>query len=300
MLALVANVRGVLRERVARSEWMSDVTRVQALRKLDALGLKIGYPDRWQDYAGLDLRPGPFASNLLRARAFAVRSDLARIGRRVEDERWSMTPPTVNAYYGMARNEIVFPAGRLQPPFFSVTYDDAANYGGIGAAIGHELSHGFDDAGRRYDAEGNVRDWWAPEDARRFGERAHGVERQYGAYVVIDTFRLDGRLTLGENIADVVGVSLAYEALERALQGTRRETIGGFTPEQRFFLAYAQSRLSVVRPEAVRAMRTTSVHAPSRFRINGPLSNMPEFARAFGCKEGDPMVRPEGARARIW
>ena len=300
MLALVANVRGVLRERVARSEWMSDVTRVQALRKLDALGLKIGYPDRWQDYAGLDLRPGPFASNLLRARAFAVRSDLARIGRRVEDERWSMTPPTVNAYYGMARNEIVFPAGRLQPPFFSVTYDDAANYGGIGAAIGHELSHGFDDAGRRYDAEGNVRDWWAPEDARRFRQRADAVERQYGAYVVIDTFRLDGRLTLGENMADIVGVGLAYEALERALQGTRRETIGGFTPEQRFFLAYAQSRLSVVRPEAVRAMRTTSVHAPSRFRINGPLSNMPEFARAFGCKEGDPMVRPEGARARIW
>ena len=300
MLALVANVRGVLRERIARSEWMSDGTRAEALRKLDALGQKIGYPDRWQDYTGLDLRPGPFVSNLQRARAFAVRADLARIGRQAEGARWAMTPPTVNAYYGMASNEIVFPAGRLQPPFFSVTYDDAANYGGIGAAIGHELTHGFDDAGRRYDAEGNVRDWWAPVDARRFHERAHVVERQYGAYVVIDTLRLDGRLTLGENMADVVGVSLAYEALERALRGKPRATIDGFTPEQRFFLAYAQSRLSVQRPEAMRTTLTTAVHAPSRFRINGPLSNMPEFARAFGCREGDPMVRPAPERATIW
>jgi putative endopeptidase len=300
MLALVANVRGVLRERIARSEWMSDGTRVEALRKLDALGQKIGYPDRWQDYAGLELQPGPFASNLLRARAFAVRTDLVRIGHRVDGARWQMTPPTVNAYYAMARNEVVFPAGRLQPPFFSVTYDDAANYGGIGAAIGHELSHGFDDAGRRYDAEGNVRDWWAPDDAARYRQRALAVERQYGAYVVIDTFRLDGRLTLGENMADVVGVSLAYQALERALRGVRRETIDGFTPEQRFFLAYAQSRLSVVRPAAARSMRTTSVHAPSRYRVNGPLSNMPEFARAFGCREGDPMVRPERERVTIW
>ena len=300
MLALVANLRGVLRDRLARSAWIGETTRAEALRKLDAVGLRIGYPDRWRDYTGLDIRPGPFATNLQRAREYLVRADLARIGRPVDRDRWRMTAPTVNAYYAMASNEIVFPAGRLQPPFFSVTYDDAANYGGIGAAIGHEISHGFDDAGRRYDADGNVRDWWTPEDAQRFRERAETVERQYGAYVVIDTLRLDGRLTLGENIADVVGVSLAYDALARALRGKPPATIDGFTPEQRFFLAYAQSRLSVQRPEATRSMLATSVHAPSRFRINGPLSNMPEFARAFGCKEGDPMVRPARERAMIW
>jgi predicted metalloendopeptidase len=211
-----------------------------------------------------------------------------------------MTAPTVNAYYSMAVNEIVFPAGRLQPPFFSVAYDDGANYGGIGAAIGHEMSHGFDDAGRQYDAAGNVRDWWAPDDARRYRERAEAVVRQYGAYVVIDTLRLNPRLTLGENIADVAGVSIAYEALERALRGKPRATIDGFTAEQRFFLAYAQSRLSVQRPESMRMLLATAVHAPSRVRVNGPLSNMPEFARAFGCKEGDPMVRPAPERVSIW
>jgi predicted metalloendopeptidase len=300
MLELVENLRGVLRDRIQRADWMTDSTRAEALAKLNTLGLKIGYPDRWQDYASLDIRPGAFATNVRRAREFSVRADLARIGRPVERDRWRMTPPTVNAYYSMAMNEIVFPAGRLQPPFFSVAYDDAANYGGIGAAIGHEMSHGFDDAGRQYDAEGNVRDWWTPDDSRRYRERADVVARQYGAYVVIDTFRLNGRLTLGENIADVVGVSIAYEALERAVRGKRRVTVDGFTPEQRFFLAYAQSRLSVQRPESMRLMSTTSVHSPSRHRINGPLSNMPEFAHAFGCREGDAMVRPAGERATIW
>ncbi|HEU4720590.1 MAG TPA: M13 family metallopeptidase [Gemmatimonadaceae bacterium] len=300
MLALIGNLRGVLRDRIARADWMSDRTRAEALAKLDAFGQKVGYPDRWQDYAGLDIRPGPFAANLQRAREFLVRADLARVGRPTERDRWRMTPPTVNAYYDLARNEIVFPAGRLQPPFFSVAYDDGANYGGIGTAIGHEMSHGFDDLGRQYDAAGNVRDWWTPDDARRYRERAAVVERQYGSYVVIDTLRINGRLTLGENIADVVGVSLAYEAMQRALRGRPRTTIDGFTPEQRFFLAYAQTRLSVQRPESVRLSLATAVHSPSRYRINGPLSNMPDFARAFGCKEGDPMVRPASERAAIW
>ena len=211
-----------------------------------------------------------------------------------------MTAPTVNAYYSASLNEIAFPAGRLQPPFFSVAYDEPANYGGIGATIGHELSHGFDDSGRKYDAAGNVRDWWTPEDARRYGERAAVVERQYGSYVAIDTLRLNGRLTLGENIADVVGVSIAYEAMQRAMQGKPRTTIDGFTPEQRFFLAYARARLTVLRPEAARMMLATDPHSPGRFRVNGPLSNMPEFAQAFGCGEGDEMVRPGSSRARIW
>ena len=300
MLELIQRVRVAFRERISRADWVSDPTRVEALRKLDAIRQKIGYPDRWRDYAALDIRPEPFAMNVLRAKAFLIRENLERIGGPVDRNRWRMTAPTANAYNDWSLNEIAFPAGRLQPPFFSVSYDDAANYGGIGTTIGHELSHGFDDLGRKYDAEGNMRDWWTPEDARRFRDRAEVIERQYGAYVVIDTLKLNGKLTLGENIADVVGVSIAYSALEQALRGKPRTPIDGFTPEQRFFLAYAQSRLEARRPEAIRLMLTNDAHAPSRLRVNGPLSNMPEFARAFGCTPGDAMVRPEGARARIW
>jgi putative endopeptidase len=297
---IVASVRGVLRDRIRHADWMSDDTRAEALRKLDAFGQKIGYPDSWNDYEGLDIAAVPFAENVRRTRAWLFQHDVIRIGRSVDREQWLMTTPTVNAYYSAQLNEIVFPAGRLQPPFFSASYDEAANYGGIGATVGHEMSHGFDDAGRQYDAAGNVRDWWAPEDARHYRARANVVERQYSAYVAIDTLHLNGRLTLGENIADVVGVSLAYEALERALDGKSRASIDGFTPEQRFFLAYAQARLSVLRPESARLLLATDPHSPGRFRVNGPLSNMPEFARAFGCREGDPMVRSEGTRARIW
>jgi putative endopeptidase len=300
MMEIVSSLRAVLRDRIRQADWMSDQTRAEALRKLDAFNQKVGYPDSWSDYSGLEIAPVPYAENVRRTRAWLFQRDLMRIGRSVDRDQWLMTTPTVNAYYSAQLNEIVFPAGRLQPPFFSVSYDDAANYGGIGATIGHEMSHGFDDSGRQYDAAGNVRDWWAPEDARRYRARASVVEKQYGAYAVIDTMHLNGRLTLGENIADVVGVSLAYEALERALTGESRAPIDGFTPEQRFFLAYAQARLSVLRPESARLLLTTDPHSPGRFRVNGPLSNMPEFARAFGCKEGDPMVRSEGARARIW
>ncbi|HKH91165.1 MAG TPA: M13 family metallopeptidase [Gemmatimonadaceae bacterium] len=300
MLEIVGSLRAVLRERISRADWMSERTRAQALAKLEAFNQKIGYPDRWQDYAGLDVQRDSYAANVRRARAYQVRRDVARIGSPVDRDQWLMTAPTVNAYYSASLNEIAFPAGRLQPPFFSVEYDDPANYGGIGATIGHELSHGFDDSGRKYDAVGNVRDWWTAEDARRYGERASVVERQYGAYVVLDTLRINGRLTLGENIADVVGVSIAHEAMGRAMRDKPRTTIDGFTPAQRFFLAYARARLTVLRPEAARMMLATDPHSPGRFRVNGPLSNMPEFAEAFGCKEGDAMVRPAGARARIW
>ena len=300
MLEIVQSLRDVLHDRIVRAEWMTGRTREQALAKLAAFNQKIGYPERWQDYAALEVLPDSYAANVQRARAHQVKRDLARVGKPVDRDQWLMTAPTVNAYYSASLNEIAFPAGRLQPPFFSTAYDDPANYGGIGATIGHELSHGFDDSGRKYDAAGNVRDWWTPEDARRYGERAGVVERQYGSYVVIDTLRLNGRLTLGENIADVVGVSIAYEAMQRALRGKPRTSIDGFTPEQRFFLAYARARLTVLRPEAARMMLATDPHSPGRFRVNGPLSNMPEFAQAFGCREGDGMVRPLGDRARIW
>ena len=300
MLEIVGSLRDVLRDRIRRADWMSERTRAQALAKLAAFNQKIGYPDVWQDYAELDVQPDSYAANVRRARTHQVKRDLARVGKPIDRDQWLMTAPTVNAYYSASLNEIAFPAGRLQPPFFSVAYDEPANYGGIGATIGHELSHGFDDSGRKYDATGNVRDWWTPEDARRYGERASVVERQYGAYVVLDTLRINGRLTLGENIADVVGVSIAYEAMQRAMRGKPRTVVEGFTPEQRFFLAYARARLTVLRPEAARMMLATDPHSPGRFRVNGPLSNMPEFARAFGCKPGDAMVRPESGRAWIW
>ena len=300
MLEIVQSLRDVLQDRIARADWMSERTRAQALAKLTAFNQKIGYPDRWQDYAALEVTPDSFAANVRRARSAQVRRDLARVGKPVDRDQWLMTAPTVNAYYSAALNEVAFPAGRLQPPFFSVTYDEPANYGGIGATIGHELSHGFDDSGRKYDAAGNVRDWWTPDDARRYGERASVVERQYGSYVALDTLHVNGKLTLGENIADVVGVSIAYEAMQRAMRGRPRTTIDGFTPEQRFFLAYARARLTVLRPEAARMLLATDPHSPGRFRVNGPLSNMPEFAEAFGCSAGDAMVRPVADRARIW
>jgi putative endopeptidase len=300
MLGMVTNLRAAMRDRIVRAEWMSEETRTQALQKMDAFNQKIGYPETWRDYAEIDITPGPFAQNVLRVRAAETKRDYARIGKPIDRSLWGMTAPTVNAYYSPPLNEIVFPAGRLQAPFFSVSFDDAANYGGVGATIGHEMSHGFDDSGRQYDAKGNLRDWWTAEDARRYNERAKVVEDQYSGYVAIDTLRVNGKLTLGENLADIVGVSVAYDALQRELRGRRRESIDGFTPEQRFFLGWAQARLSVLRPEAARVQVATDPHSPGRFRVNGPLSNMPEFAQAFGCKEGDPMVRPAAQRARIW
>jgi putative endopeptidase len=300
MMAMVMNLRAVMRDRIARAEWMSETTRQEALRKMDSFNQKIGYPETWRDYAELDVTPGPFVRNVLASRAAEVRRDYARVGKPVDRKIWRMTAPTVNAYYSQALNEIVFPAGRLQPPFFALSYDDAANYGGVGGTIGHEISHGFDDSGRQYDADGNLRDWWTADDASRYRDRAAVVETQYNTYVAIDTLRVNGKLTLGENLADVVGVSVAFEALQRALQGKPRQVIDGFTPEQRFFLAYAQARLSVNRPELARVLVATGAHSPGPYRVNGPLSNMPEFAKAFGCKPGDSMVRPDSIRARIW
>jgi putative endopeptidase len=300
MLGMVRNLRAAMRDRIVRAEWMSEATRAEALQKMDAFNQKIGYPETWRDYAELTVAGGPFVENVMRVRASEAARDRARIGKPIDRSQWAMTAPTVNAYYNPPLNEIVFPAGRLQAPFFSVTFDDGANYGGVGATIGHEMSHGFDDSGRRYDAQGNLRDWWTPEDAARYNARAKVVEDQYGAYVAIDTLRVNGKLTLGENLADIVGVSVAYDALQRELAGKPHDPIDGFTPEQRFFLGWAQARLSVLRPEAARVQVATDPHSPGRFRVNGPLASMPEFAQAFGCKEGDPMVLPAEKRARIW
>jgi putative endopeptidase len=299
-IEMIENLRAVMRERITKAEWMSDATRQQALTKLSSFNRKIGYPDQWRDYSALEVENGPYVANYLHARSFAVARDLAKIGKPVDRGEWFMTPPTVNAYFSPQLNEIAFPAGRLQPPFFHPSYDEGANYGGIGGTIGHEMSHGFDDEGRQYDSRGNLTDWWTEQDAKNYTQRAKVVENQYNAYVVLDSLHVNGKLTLGENLADVVGVSVAYDALERALAGKPRTKIDGFTPEQRFFLAYAQARRSNARPEQLRLQIQTDPHSPGQFRVNGPLSNMPEFAKAFGCKPGDPMVRSDDMRARVW
>jgi putative endopeptidase len=299
-LEMIDNLRSVMQERIQKSEWMNSATKQQALTKLSSFNQKIGYPDVWRDYSDLEVVEGPWGVNFLNARKYAIRRDLAKLGKPVDRGEWFMTPPTVNAYFAPQLNEIAFPAGRLQPPFFHPSYDEAANYGGVGGTIGHELSHGFDDQGRQYDSKGNLMDWWTAEDAKAYLDRAKVVEDQYNAYTVLDSLHVNGKLTLGENLADVVGVSVAYDALQRALAGKPRTLIDGFTPEQRFFLAYAQARRGNARDEALRLQIRTDPHSPGRFRVNGPLSNMPEFAKAFGCKEGDPMVRSASIRARIW
>jgi len=302
-LEMVGNIQKVMRTRLAALEWMSDATRQQALAKLDAFVNKIGYPDKWIDYTALVVKPGDaFATNVLRADRFAVRRNLDKLGKPVDRGEWGMTPPTVNAYYNPPFNEIVFPAGILQPPFFDPNADDAVNYGGMGAVIGHEITHGFDDQGRQYDAQGNLRDWWSKEDAERFTKRADVVVAQFGGYTVGDTAtRVNGKLTLGENIADLGGLTIAYYALQKALEGKPRPAaIDGFTPEQRFFLAWAQIWRTNTRPEFARLLVNVDPHAPGRWRTNGPLSNMPEFAKAWGCKAADPMVRGDTLRAQIW
>jgi putative endopeptidase len=297
---MVSNLLAVYRSRIQTLPWMGEETRRQALAKLGTFNRKIGYPEKWRDYTAFQVEPGPFYANVRRGIVFQNQRDRAKVGKPVDRTEWFMTVPTVNAYYSPTNNEIAFPAGRLQPPFFHPSYDLAANYGGIGATIGHEVSHGFDDQGRKYDAAGNLRDWWTADDAARFGELAAVVEKQYGDYTVLDSLHLNGKQTQGENLADVAGVSIAYEALQRALQEKPRERIDGFTPEQRFFLAYAQARRQNSRDEALRLQVQTDVHSPGEFRVNGPLSNMPEFQKAWGCRAGDPMVRPEGERAKVW
>jgi predicted metalloendopeptidase len=299
---LVQEIRAAFARRVHQLEWMSDSTKVRAEQKLEAMNYKVGYPDQWRDYSRLTITEGPFVLNRLRAVEFENRRQLARVGQAVDRTEWGMTPPTINAYYNPLMNEMVLPAGQLRPPFFDPEADDAANYGGTGGGtIGHELTHGFDDEGRQYDAQGNLQNWWTDEDERRFNERAQKVVDQFNGFLIIDTLHVNGKLALGENLADFGGMVIAWDALQHRL-GTNPAPalIDGFTPAQRFFLAYAQSWRSETRPETLRLRGLTDPHAPPRWRVNGPLANMPEFAKAFGCKAGDPMVQPDSLRAEVW
>ena len=298
---IVDNLVSEFRVRIEAAEWMSRPTKQEALVKLDAFTRKIGYPDQWLDYSRVTIVPGDYFANLRAADRWASRRDWAKIGKPTNRTEWGMTPPTVNAYTNPLLNELVFPAGILQPPFYDPKADDAVNYGAMGAVIGHEMSHEFDDQGRQYDKAGNLRDWWAKEDATRFVTEATKIERQFDAYTVIDTgTHVNGKLTLGENLGDFGGLTIAYSAMQRALANGPRAKIDGFTPEQRFFLGWAQVWREVTRPESMRQQVNSNPHAPGEWRVNGPLSNMPEFRAAWGCKAGDAMVRAEALRPRIW
>jgi putative endopeptidase len=291
--ALVANVKNTLRERLAKLDWMQPKTREEALRKLDAMAVKLGHPSKWRDYSGLAVDQGVYVLNVLQASEFEARYDLGKVGKPTDRTEWDMTPPTVNAYYNPSRNEIVFPAGILQPPFFDPKADDAVNYGGIGMVIGHELTHGFDDQGRKFDAEGNLRDWWTTEDARVYKERAEEIAEQYSRYVPIDDLKINGQMTLGENIADLGGLKVAYLAFKKTQKDKpTSEKIDGFTPEQRFFLSFAMLWRAAVRDEFLRRQVRTDFHSPARFRVLGPLYNTPEFFEAF-------QAPPDSARSRL-
>ena len=299
-IELVKNLKAAFRDHIQSLPWMSDTTKARALRKLDAMGVKIGWPDRWRNYGGLRLEEGSFFTNLCRANRFERAWRLAKIGRPVDRTEFSMTAPTVNARYSPLLNDILFPAGILQPPFFDPQADDAVNYGGIGTVIGHEMTHGFDDSGRHYDADGNLRDWWTEEDARQYQERVDRIVAQYDAYTVLDTVHLNGRLTTGENVSDLGGLTMSYAALQRALAGKPRPWINGFTPEQRFFIAYARIWRQRVRPaESLRRVHTDP-HSPGVWRVTGPLSNLTEFEWAFGCAGPGTMMRSPEERVKIW
>jgi len=299
-LEMVNHLTEALRGDLQTLPWMGPETRKQALVKLDAFMRKIGYPDKWRDYSTYQVDRGPYVLNQMRGLQFDFRRDVNKIGKPVDRTEWDMSPPTVNAYYSPLMNEIVFPAGILQPPFFDPKADDASNYGGIGAVIGHEMTHGFDDNGRKFDAQGNLRDWWTPEDEKNFNERAACVEKQFDSYVVEDGLHENGKLELGESIADLGGLKLAYRALQMAEKKKKHALIGGLTQEQRFFISFAQIWATNSRPEYDRLLVNTDTHPLPRFRGIAAPSNMPEFAQAFGCKEGDPLVRPADVRCQIW
>lgn len=293
---MVQAIEQAMETRIRELDWMSATTKKAALAKLHALVNKIGYPPAWRDYAGMEVRRDDFFGNVARGQGFEARRQLSKIGRPVDRDEWVMTPPTVNAYYDAQLNAMNFPAGILQPPLFDPALDDAPNYGNTGSTIGHELTHGFDDEGRQFDAKGNLRDWWGPRDTARFNERAACVAKQYSGYTIVDDIKINGRLTLGEDVADLGGTVLAYLAWKTTHPDAPSRD--GFTPDQRFFVGMAQWACSNERPQALRLRALTGVHSPNRHRVNGVVSNLPEFAKAFSCKPGQPMVRAKPCK--VW
>jgi endothelin-converting enzyme/putative endopeptidase len=298
MLAMVADVKLAFERNLTGLDWMADTTRREAMAKLHATTHKIGYPDTWRDYRGLSIERGDALGNAQRANAFEFRRQLAKIGKRLDKSEWSMTPPTVNAYYDPLQNNINFPAGILQPPFYAANRDSALNYGSAAAVIGHELTHGFDDQGRRFDAGGALRDWWSPEDGKAYEQRSGCFVDQYSGFSAIDDVSVNGRLTLGENTADNGGLRAALMAYLGSARSRAAQTLDGFTPEQRVFLGWAQVWCENRRPEYERLQARTNPHSPGRYRVNGVLANMEEFQKAFMCASDAPMVSRN--RCRVW
>jgi putative endopeptidase len=297
-LKIVKQIEEAMQQDIDSLAWMSPATKQHALEKLHTVANKIGYPEKWRDYSALTIARDDYAGNVLRARRFEFNRQIAKIGKPLDRGEWGMTPPTVNAEYNPQLNDINFPAGILQPPFFDPSADDAPNYGDTGATIGHELTHGFDDEGRQFDAQGNLRDWWTAEDGKQFDERASCISDQYSQYVAVDDIKINGQLTMGENVADLGGLMLAYMAWKTETRGKKLESIDGFTPEQRFFIGYGQSWCDQTRDETKRVYATVDPHSPDKYRANGVVSNSPEFQQALQCKAGSPMVRQK--RCRVW
>ena len=297
-LKMVKEIQTAMEQDINSLTWMSPATKKQALLKLHGMANKIGYPDKWRDYSKLEIIRGDELGDVERARTFEFNRDLGKIGKPVDRGEWGMTPPTVNAYYDPQMNDINFPAGVLQPPAFDPTSDAAPNYGDTGGTIGHELTHGFDDEGRQFDAHGNLRDWWTAEDAKQFEKRASCISDQYSKYTIIDDIKINGRLTLGEDTADLGGLILAFMAWQADTKGENLQPIDGLTPEQRFFVGYGQSWCGETRDETKRLRATIDPHSPERYRTNGVVSNMPEFQEAFHCKASAPMVNAN--RCRVW
>jgi putative endopeptidase len=298
---LVGEIEKAMGRDVERLPWMDEPTKDGARKKIAALVKKVGYPDAWRDYSAMAVTRGSYFENVIEASRFETNRQLDKVGKPLDRSEWMMSPPTVNAYYNPSMNEMVFPAGILQPPFFNKAAPEPVNYGAIGMVVGHELTHGFDDEGRKYDALGNLTDWWTPQVGQEFERRASCVSKQYGAYESLPGVKLNGDLTLGENIADLGGLKLAFAAMQAAQQGKAAPAaVAGFGPEQQFFVGYAQSWCSKYRDEELRMRATVDPHSPARFRVNGPLGNMPEFAAAFRCAEGTAMVRPAASRCEVW
>ena len=299
MLNLVGNLRLALGERIKKLDWMSDETKAKALHKLDCFNVKIGYPDKWKDYSKYEVTPESYFQNVHRAIRFENERDMAKIGKPVDKEEWFMTPQTVNAYYSPEMNEIVFPAAILQPPFFNMDADDAVNYGGIGVVIGHEMTHGFDDQGCKYDEKGNLNNWWTEEDATKFAERTAQLVKLFDEYNVRG-YQINGQLTLGENIADLGGLNIAWDAYQMTDEAKANQSIDGFTPAQRFFISYGTIWRNNSRDKYIERQVLTDVHSPAEARVNRTLGSMPHFYEAFDIPEGSKMYIAPEERAAIW
>ena len=300
ILDLVNNLQQTYKERIDSLTWMSDSTKQKAIVKLNAFVKKIGYPDKWKDYSSVDISKSDFIQNLKNTGHFAYEYMINKIGKPVDRSEWFMTPPTINAYYSTSANDINFPAGILQPPFFYKDGDDALNYGAIGVVIGHEMTHGFDDQGRKFDAHGNLKNWWLPADSIKFQKRANLVVNQYNHSLVVDTLHINGELTQGENIADIGGVTIAFAAFKKTTEGKSGKRIDGLTPDQRFFMAYAEILRSKMRPEIERKLVMSDPHSMPMYRVNNPLSDISAFYSAFNVKPGDKMYLPDSLRAQVW